>query len=448
VFPGIEPTLDRLIRMAPAGSVPGAPSTGDVQHLRWDRAPDLIRPDYSRALTGVAPTVLSLLGRGSEGAPRLTPHLPRECPHRALKVFLLCLDGLGFKELGLSGRLRSLYGDFGTWVTSVFPSITSTALTSIYQGLPPSRHGILGHQIWKDFPGGVVDMLRMQVIGAKSSLAASGFDVNAWKREPGLLGGPLSEGLRSVQLMPQHIVGSGLSAYCYGDTKLVGFLEPLEGFAKAAHLLAEAGPGWVGLYLPSVDTLAHAFGGDVPPVGLALRHVEEGLTWMANALAPRVVDETALMVVTDHGQSTVNRKIRLEGDSWKWMEKHSRAIGFSGRVMHVYLGRDFAREADRVEAYLASMIGDLGYVFRYADVRELVGPDSDGSPADQAWVRQSLGELVAILRDGVNWDKPKKDHEEKPFPYGTPLVSHHGALSHDEMIVPLVVAPLAAVAGA
>ncbi|MBI2299430.1 MAG: alkaline phosphatase family protein, partial [Armatimonadetes bacterium] len=43
-----------------------------------------------------------------------------------------------------SARIRA-----STWLTSVFPSITSTAMTSIYQGLPPSRHGILGHQIWK-----------------------------------------------------------------------------------------------------------------------------------------------------------------------------------------------------------------------------------------------------------------------------------------------------------
>jgi hypothetical protein len=421
------------------------PRGEELDSLRWGRAPEFLRPDYARGLTAVAPLILSLLGRGDGGAASLRPFLPAKSPRKARKVFLLCLDGFGFKEMALSVRLKQIYGQYGTWITSVFPSITSTAMTSIYQGLPPARHGILGHQVWKDFPGGIVDMLRMQVVGAKSSLSASGFNVNAWKREPGMLDGAAAEGMTALQLMPQHIVGSGLSAYCYGNARLVGFLEPLEGFAKAAHLLGSVDQGWIGLYLPTVDSLAHAFGGDVPPVGLALRQIEENLAWMANALAPHVLDETVLMVVTDHGQSTVRRKIRLDEDNTKWLEKHSRAIGYSGRVMHVYLGRDYAREEESVAAYLSALMGDAGRVFRYDEVRELAGPEPDGNRTDEAWVRQSLGDLVAILRDGANWDKPKKD--EEPFPYGTPLVSHHGALSPEEMIIPLIVAPLSSVRG-
>jgi hypothetical protein len=403
--------------------------------LRWQLAPEFLRPDYTRSLTAVAPTILSLLGRGKpgsdgNGAQALTPFLPKRSPRQAKKVFLLCLDGFGFKEMELSTRLKQLHERYGTWITSVFPSITSTAMTSIYQGLPPSRHGILGHQIWKDFPGGVVDMLKMQVQGAKSPLVASGFNVNAWKREPGLLDGDLSAGMTAIQLMPRHIVGSGLSAYCYGAARLVGFLEPLEGFAKAAHLLGSITQGWVGLYLPTVDTLAHAFGGDVPPVGLALRQIEENLAWMASALSPHVLEETALIVVTDHGQSTVRRKIRLDETVTKWLEQRTRAIGYSGRVMHVYLGRDFAREEEPVAAYLAALAGGAGRVFRYAQARELVGPEPDGTPSDEAW---------------VIWDMPR--NEEEPFPYGTPLVSHHGALSPEEMIIPLIVAPLASARG-
>jgi hypothetical protein len=423
----------------------GMPRGEEWDHLRWGRAPEFLRPDYARGLTAVAPTILSLLGRDGARATSLAPFLPARSPRRARKVFLLCLDGLGFKEMALSSRLKEIYGQYGTWITSVFPSITSTAMTSIYQGLPPARHGILGHQIWKDFPGGVVDMLRMQVLGAKSALAASGFDVNAWKREPGLLDSPAAEGITGVQLMPQHSVGSGLSAYCYGNARLVGFLEPLEGFAKAAHLLGTVTQGWIGLYLPTVDTLAHAFGGDVPPVGLALRQIEENLAWLATALSPSVLEETVLVVVTDHGQSTVKRKIRLKEDGTKWLESRTRAIGYSGRVMHVYLGRGHAREEEAVAAYLGSLMGDAGRVFRYAEVRELTGPEPDGTPFDDDWVRQSLGDLVAILRDGVIWDKPKKD--EEPFPYGTPLVSHHGALSPEEMVIPFIVAPLSAVRG-
>ena len=74
-------------------------------------------------------------------------------------------DGLGFKELAQAPRLRGLYETYGTWITSVFPSITSCALSSMFQGLPPNRHGILGHYIWKDFPGAVVGRQFQHLIG-------------------------------------------------------------------------------------------------------------------------------------------------------------------------------------------------------------------------------------------------------------------------------------------
>jgi hypothetical protein len=115
--------------------------------------------------------------------------------------------------------------------------------------------------------------------------------------------------------------------------------------------------------------------------------------------------------------------------------------------MHLYLGREHAREEDQVIARLRSLCGDAARIFPYSEVRELVGPEPDASPADEAWVRQSLGDWVAILQDGVNWDKVKKDKEQEPFPYGTPLVSHHGGLSPDELLVPTILAPLAAVRG-
>ena len=414
-----------------------------MEALRWPLRPGFYRPDFARCLTGVMPTLFELLGHAPAGYPALRSYLPPGSPRRARRVLLLCLDAFGFKELAQARRFPALYGAYGTWITSVFPTITSCALTSLYQALPPGRHCVPGHVIWKDFPGALVDMLRMAVPGADASLQAAGVDVNGWKREPGILERPPGDGLPCYQLLERTIMGSGLSALIYGATPLVGFNAPLEGFTKAAAMLKDMEQGWVGLYLDAVDALGHVLTGDGPQMGLIVRHIEESLAWMAGTLPPDVVSDTALMVVADHGQSTVRERLPLYGKTQAWLDANTRAVGNSGRVLHVYLRPE---QHAPVLAWLREFVGSRGAVFAFEEVKGLLGPPFDGS-ADataehEAWVRRSLGDLVVMLDDGYNWQRRDPNSERAPYP--TRLVSQHGSLAWDEVFVPFLCVPLAA----
>jgi hypothetical protein len=418
-----------------------------MERLRWSARTGFYRPDYGRCLTGVFPTLFSLLGHPPANEAGLQAHLPAGSPRRAKRVLLLCLDAFGFKELAQSRRLQALYPEYGTWITSVFPTITSCALSSLYQALPPARHGVPGHVIWKDFPGAVVDMLKMAVPGASASLAAAGFDVNRWKREPGIL--ERSNGVPAGhQLMNRHIVGSGLSTLIYGRTQLVGFIAPLEGFTKAGQMLEAIDTGWVGLYLEDVDSIGHVLTGDAPQMGLAVRHIEDCLAWMAASLPRRVAEETAVLVVADHGQSNIREHIPLYGEPEAWLKEHTRAVGYSGRVMHVYL--DPGQEP-RAAAWLREFVGDRGQVFAFDEIKALTGPPLDRSggsyaegadPAHEAWLRRSLGDLLVLLDDGVNWQK--RDPAKAKGPFESRLVSQHGSLTWNELFTPFLCAPLTA----
>jgi hypothetical protein len=418
-----------------------------MERLRWSGRAGFYRPDYQRCLTGVFPTLFSLLGHGDPARPHLLPYLPPGAPRRARRVLLLCLDAFGFKELAQSRRLQGLYADYGTWITSVFPTITSCALSSLYQALPPARHGIAGHVVWKDFPGALVDMLRMTVPGAQASLNAAGFDVNRWKREPGILD-PANGVGPGYHLMNRHIVGSGLSQLIYGRTRLVGYIAPLEGFTKAGQMLAEQDTGWVGVYLEDVDSIGHVLTGDSPQMGLTVRHIEDGLAWMAASLPRQVAEETVLLVVADHGQSNIRETLPLYGEAEEWLKQHTRAVGQSGRVLHLYLEPG---QQEPVAAWLREFVGSKGQVFTFDEVKALTGPPMDANGADPAdpahaahetWLRQSLGDLLVLLDDGINWQK--RDPAKATGPHESRLVSQHGCLTWNELFVPFLCAPLSA----
>lgn len=399
--------------------------------LAWRGDPAWIRPDYARALVGVIPATLALLGHRDAGQDSLLRHLPTASPRAASRVLMVCLDGMGFKELGASPRLARRWGRFGTWITSVFPSITSTALTSLYSGLPPARHGLPGHVIWSDLPGAVVDTLSMRAVGARASLQDAGVDVRALRREPGLL--EQVDGLEAWHLLPRHIAGSGLSAYSHAGMTLVGYGDLLEGVDRARRLLSEIEAGWVSLYTPQIDTLAHVLGDEVALIGLALEQVDRALGWLAGVLPAQIRESTAVVLATDHGHCPIVQRVVVPDD----LERDTRGVGFSGRVLHAYAERDPVGVAAR----LARLVGERGQVLAFDEVRELLGPAPE---VDVDALRRSVGDVVAVLAPGVNWDR--RDPRRHAPPHSSPLASQHGGMSWDEMVVPLVVAPLASFA--
>ncbi|MDH4248932.1 MAG: alkaline phosphatase family protein [Deltaproteobacteria bacterium] len=424
---------------------PEQPAEG-MEALRWPEAPHWFRPHYGRSLTGVMGTLFHLLGRPTGEFPTLMAHLPKGSPRKAKRVLLLCVDSLGFKELGHSRQLKALFPDCGTWITSVFPTITSCALSSLYQGLPPARHGTLGHVIWREFPGAVVDMLKGKVVRARATLQEAGCDLSLLRGAPGILDGPVGKNLPGYQLMDQAIVGSGLSEIIYGEAPRVAFADPLEGIIKAGRILENMETGWVSLYMARVDTLTHVLTGDAPQLGLVVQHLEAMLGMLAASLPAKVLEETALLVAADHGQNIIRQRVPLQGEDLAWLESHTRALGFSGRVLHVYVNEANERA---VKDRLVALTGEAGRVFRFDEVVGLTGPaelfrhPADVTPpVNLAAVRRTLGDLVVVLDDGWNWER--RGTLAPAEPYESRLVSQHGALTWHEVFVPFFCAPLGA----
>ena len=118
--------------------------------------PEPVLPDYGHAcLDGVVPAILErrLETRAWLPAPILD----------ARQVVLLTLDGLGWEQLQERAALApTLSAMAGTAITTVVPSTTATALTSLTTGEPPARHGVVGYRV--RVPGNdVLNVLRWRV---------------------------------------------------------------------------------------------------------------------------------------------------------------------------------------------------------------------------------------------------------------------------------------------
>ncbi len=111
-----------------------------------------VLPDYGGAcISNVVPALLE---------PGIEP--PAWLPPTALdadQVVLLVLDGLGWEQLESRRHLApTLAGLVGGPISSVVPTTTATALTSIATGLTPGEHGVVGYRVAVD--GEVLNVLR------------------------------------------------------------------------------------------------------------------------------------------------------------------------------------------------------------------------------------------------------------------------------------------------
>ena len=102
--------------------------------------PEPVHPGYgAECVTALIPTLLE----GTDEAAWLP-----DGSSEARCVVLLVLDGLGWNQLrkraGLAPTLSALDGGP---ITTVAPTTTATALTSITTGRPPGEHGVVGYRV-------------------------------------------------------------------------------------------------------------------------------------------------------------------------------------------------------------------------------------------------------------------------------------------------------------
>ena len=134
---------------------------------------ELVLPDYGGAcIANIVPALL--------GPPDETPAwMPAEVPG-AHQVVLFVVDGLGWEQLQTRRDLTpTLAAMSGGPVTTVAPSTTSTALTSLTTGLPPGEHGVVGYRM--AVHGEVLNVLRWSTAAgdAHQSIPPSKLQPNA-----------------------------------------------------------------------------------------------------------------------------------------------------------------------------------------------------------------------------------------------------------------------------
>ncbi len=369
-------------------------------------APEPVLPDFGgRCLTEVVPSLLAEVHRQA-GRPR--PAWLPEPVHGARQVVLLVLDGLGAGQLEVwAPRVAPvLGGGRGVTVTSVAPSTTASALTSLVTGVAPSVHGVVGYRV----------AVRDEIL-----------NVLLWRlgeRDGRRLVRPRAfQPCRPFPLSPvptpvvsrKDYAATGFTAAHLDDSPLYGWHTSAGLVVEVRHLL-EHGARFVYAYYDGIDRTAHAFGLD-EHYDAELRAVDRIVGDLLDVLPPGA----ALVVTADHGQVEVGSSIEvLDADTMGAIT----LLSGEGRFRWLH-ARPGAR-ADLLAA-AAERYGDVAWV---RDVDQVIEDGWLGG-APCAEVRARLGDVALVPFVATAFLDPADTGEQR-------LVCRHGSLTPDEMLVPLL----------
>ena len=415
------------------------------------RKGDLIRPLYESYCFSNIPAAVHWLAGGTPAANPLAPILASADlgPSRANKVVLLLIDGLGWDHWLAYAVQRDPFrriNDAGIVapLTTIFPSTTAAALTTINSGLTPRQHGLPEWFVYFDEINRIAATLPFTAMGKKGpdQLLDEGVD-------PSLLfnGEPIyprleSEGIKTFTFINDNYARSTYSSIVHRGSTTVPVIDATDLMVNLRTAITETeGPAYFYVYWDAVDAIAHAEGPHSPQFIAEIETFAAALqVGLVDPIDRRAAEDTILLVSADHGHIRVDPAETIYLNQYEQLggsfrrDANGAAILPWGSPRDVYL----AIEPDKVGAvrdFLTTQLDGRARVMTSADA---LAANMFGRGDMHPKLRQRIGDLIVLPRDRhMVWYEHSAGQR-------LTLNGMHGGLSEAEMIIPFAAARLSA----
>lgn len=380
-----------------------------------------VRPDYGAGglfglVTGVRQWLLEAGHGEDEWAVAALP------PPRARVLVFLLVDGLGDRFLRRFGAGSLLLEHRRGSLTSVFPSTTASAVTTVLTGLPPLSHGLTGWFVQDRRFGGIIAPLPM--IRRAGGAVRGPFRLQRLFPYRTVFDGARR---RSMFVSPAYLAGSAYSRRHGRGAEIVpyrGLNGLVEAVASGVAALAAAGGGYLHAYYPKFDALCHRYGATSEQAIEELACIDAAF----GALLGRLAGADAEIVVSaDHGF--------IDAPADKRVDLHRRPAVTAMLAAPLFGERRAAwcevrpGAAADFEAYAREELAGKAVVVPSARVAA-AGLLGHGTPHRR--LRERLGTHALLMEPG--WTVcDRLPGERLPL-----MIGMHGGLSAEEMWIPLV----------
>lgn len=409
-------------------------------------------PDYQGgSLANLPATLMQLFGSSSQGMlpPLSAASLAPEMLEGIETVIVVVADGLGHHQLldvtqgndnpNLRAWIEAIERDPGharlSRITSVFPSSTIPALTSLATGLPPASHGLIGWMVHLKELGGPTEVANWRPanrIGSYLDPAWGMTERKAVLSHENIHTRLSRDGVETYAVGPGHFQGAPFTSMLYDGASYLPYNEAPEVGPLVADVMAKSRAktrNYIHVYLPMVDSKSHTYGPRSPEHLKAVQQVDQVVGELMREVRNR--PNTLLLVTADHGHIELDLKYVVHMNQIPNLSEllENLALLPTGERRIIYFHPLKGRE-DKVRTYLESR---LGFALEIHAASDLFAHPIFGPNGVDPRVAERVGPLVALA---------KGEHQVifNHQPVGLPPAHRgdHGGTSSNEMHIPLL----------
>jgi predicted AlkP superfamily pyrophosphatase or phosphodiesterase len=391
-------------------------------------------PQYNgRSIANIPATIATLLNAPFNGLPPLQTELWQ--PMGDIKrVVVLLVDAMGWN---LYEQERPYFQQtLGTPIiaepiTSIFPSTTVAALSSLWTGYAPAQHGLLGFRLFLPDYATVGQMITFTPAFGNytDTLVEAGLDPTTFLQVPGFAEQLAAADIPSHSFKDRYLVNSALSRmHGRGVSQDHGTISFAHLLVQLRQLLEEkAGEKlYAFAYWPTIDSLSHYHNWQSPAVKAELHALLHQIrSQLFESLSAAGREGTAFFIAADHGQVVCPPEAHIHLQDHPELERML-LLQPTGDTRAIYLYAKHGRQAD-ILAYIRQ---HLDHAFVAVPSPEALAAGLFGPEPHTAVAPERIGDIVLLARGGAALYNRLDEQRSSQF------VGWHGSLEADEMLVP------------
>jgi len=361
------------------------------------------------------------------------------------KVVLIVIDGLGYNQFLNQQKNDPLLTNITNKgivrpLTSVFPSQTTNALTTLNTGLTPQEHGLFEYFLYlKNI--GIINSLKFERVKQKTkrTLTDEGINPNSLLLKGKTIHNTLNE--NDIKTFTHTNIAN---AFC-PCSKILFQGSNIKPAQTASDLIAglrknleenKDKTAYFFVHIDTPDAIAHKYGPNSPQYYTELSNITYLLNnELVQKLDPKTAKDTLLLLTADHGGVDVDieKTVFLPKTALHMQTGiNQEPITPIGSYREIFLHIEETKLAE-TKQWLHKKIGDKAQIIETAEATKegLFGIDQ----VSEGFFERAGNLLILPYGNQTIWFK---DSSEREINY----LGQHGGLSRQEMLVPFAVANL------